>query len=918
MSRLAAAPRVAVLLLLVVVGIALLMILPAGSFLAGASAAPVSTASTPLSNSASASTSTHSLSEVTAQQNQRNLASFAQNIPSNLQHVPWIASMTGAGPKLGALTSVPNLALLEHPAQSHDNQINPFYVSQPAPLGLGDFGLGATPYSYNTSHIMGEVTFNTPPNATDPQSTGLLEVQGQHDGYVGSYNEFGIQLNTVATNISIPGSDQGFFWTQNVVNWNATGIHFVSDTFNMTNATQNPYVIAPGTLYSACGYTGNRIEQVLFNYGGVFQCVGGTVPLTAASYPVTIQLYNNATLSKQDRSEVSYGYRIIMAGTGMVYTGVSDLMVFNSPGAATHTAPANPAGFSIDGFAPSPTGLFRDAEIVLVGGIGGDNSVFTSVNGSINLMYSNASWGGWQNVPSAYNFGGDTGETGTGIADYWTPSHTLEINTGPAMLYGLWNAVPYVSVASGDIELSGTISPDFGFVFVSNTAPVLDPWNATLGERDNMSWLPSSTSGAFNTYLPPLGGAWTSQYYVQAFAPGYAEYNGTTVTGTDLAYAIVMTPSAGPINAPLYADSNAQAAALEMTLTGSMSAPYTFSNLYIDENFTFNHLNDYAYPEFTEVMFQGVTGGVHISAVYEGLGDSGMGNFYFRDFGQVVEGGLLAPAPFTEGPLENYTASINLYYGTDDQVYNMTLYGDGPTIVLWHEVDAQVWGLYAVDGGLGVLVGDSWGTAVWDVIVVDAAGVEDMGSAYTLAYEILVEEYGLGVESYSSFGAEYALIEAAYGSFGVEVGADYGASADYASYYYLPGDTDLTLYEIVAYDDSTGANVSLSTGIHADYIGAWDGSLGVVFANSAWIRVDHVVAKDNSDGVAAVFSSHIGIKDVSARDDSVGVILYIDDWVQVTKVVANDHSIAVAIHDSMHVKLHDIHAHDHSVAVEYY
>ena len=193
--------------------------------------------------------------------------------------------------------------------------------------------------------------------------------------------EFGIQLNTVATNITFPGSDAGFFWTQNVVDWNDTGIHFVDDTFNFTSGTP---VIRPGTIYSGCYNNTAGVNQILFVYGGVFQCVGGTIPVSPASYPVTIQLYNNATINAQNRTQVSYGYWIDEAGTGTIYTGISDTVVFNNP-TAPHTAPTRTPGFSIDGFAPTPLGLLRDAEIDIVGDIGGDNAVFRSVNGSVNL-----------------------------------------------------------------------------------------------------------------------------------------------------------------------------------------------------------------------------------------------------------------------------------------------------------------------------------------------------------------------------------------------------------------------------------------------------------------------------------------------------------------------------------------------------
>ena len=63
--------------------------------------------------------------------------------------------------------------------------------------------------------------------------------------------------------------------------------------------------------------------------------------------------------------------------------------------------------------------------------------MFRSINGTVNLEYTNTSTGTWKNVPSAYNFGSDTGETAAGIADYWTTGHQLVINQGPTLLYGL-------------------------------------------------------------------------------------------------------------------------------------------------------------------------------------------------------------------------------------------------------------------------------------------------------------------------------------------------------------------------------------------------------------------------------------------------------------------------------------------------
>jgi Thermopsin len=876
----------------IVVAIAALMLLPGGSVVPnvvaseepapGSTTGAASAASLPLTASAPSPTAT-----------------VLASLPANLESVPWIASLDHQGPARQPLTSLPNLALLEH-SGALGSPVNPFYVAQPAPLGLADYGLGATPYSYNTSHFMGEVTFNAPPNVTDPASTGVIEPGGAADGYVGSVHEFGIQLNTVATKFALPGTDAGFFWTQNVLNWNDTGIHFVDDTFNLTSATQTPFYIAPGTILSGCNNNSAGVNVILYNYGGVFQCVGKTIPVSASSYPVTVQLYNNATTNAQNDSQLSYGYRIVEAGTGKVYTGVSDRLVFNNPNAASGK-PKHTPGFSVDGFAGAPPGLFRDAELVLVGDIGGDNSVFRSISGSLSLEYSNASHGGFQSVPSAYNFGGDTGETSTGIADYWTPSHTLEINQGPSMLYGLWNAAPWASVKSGDIHLAGSISPSYGFVFVGNTPSPIDPW--ATGARDNLSWLPTTNSGTFSTYLPPLGAPWTTKYYVQAFAAGYAEKNGTPVTGSTASYSLTLKAAPGTLEAPLYMYSNAQAAALAKAVTGSGASPYVFNGLVVNMNASFDHLNDYGYASFVVFQAQSVTKPVYVNNTYQG-DDSPAGNFYFYDYSFSGSSGLLTPGPNVSGSMPYYTSGINLFDGAGDQVTNQLLAGYyyGLEIVLWQDSHASVSSVTSELLGSGVWVGDSVDTTVSNVVVTSGAdGVTDIGSTGTHVNGVLANgtlggfDRSTGVDAYSSSDGTYTDITATHGGFAVELGEDYGAEADYDPYYYLPGTVGATVSDITAAWGSWGVNASLSTDTSISQLIATHGSVAVFFEDSSYATVAHVFDGDHSTGVWALDASYLTIEWVTARNYSTGA--YLDSVTSVTlnNIVASDPSVAVVI-----------------------
>jgi spore maturation protein SpmB len=899
------------------------MVLPAGTVLSGATVpaygVPLTTGhSLTLSSAEPGATSALVPTSPTLAPPGSAPSSLYSGIPASLSHVPWIASLTHQGPSLKPLVSVPNLQILEHPPSTTGGSVNPFYVAQPAPLGLGDFGLGAHTYSYNTSHILGQVTFSAPPNVTDPASTGLVEPAGQPDGYVGSVYEFGIQLNTVATNISIPGSDHGFFWTQNVVNWNDTGIHFVDDTFNLTSGTQNPFVIEPGTIYSGC-HTTTGTGVILFNYGGVFQCVGGTIPLSPASYPVTLQLYNNASVNAQKRTQVTYGYRITESGIGKVYTGISDTIVFNNPAAPT-TAPHNHPGFSVDGFSPSPAGLFRDAEIVLVGGIGGDNSVFRSIHGAVNLEYTNSSSTPFQSVPSGYNFGGDTGETSTGIADYWTASHTLEINQGPAMLYGLWNAEPWASVASGAIHFAGSVTPSYALVFVGNTHPTLDPFGT--GARDNMSWLPTTNAGTFNTYLPPLGAPWTAKYFVQGFAAGSAEKNGTPVTGTTTSYSLTLRHAPGSLNAPLYMFSNAQASSLAKNVTGSAAAPYDFNGLVVNMNFTFEHVNDYGYATFSVFMSQGVTQAIDVNNTYQGT-DSPAGNFVIYDFPTGGSTGLLVPGPFNSTSAPDATSEINIYGGTGDSVTNQTLAGDGYglEIILWGDTDASVSQVASLYQGSGVWVGDSTGTDVWDVTVLSGAtGISDIGSTHTTGWDLFVVGSAgfppsLGVSGLSSTDGTFSWIWVSAGAVGVETGADYGAGADYASYYYLPGTIGLTLNDLIVSGGSLGANISLSESTTVDSAAVTNHSVAVVTDGSSGVRVSKVAVYDGSTGVSLYHSWVVSVSHVWAWNHSVGVLVN-DSWhVTVAGVLAWNHSTGIWVADSWGVNIYRVLAAHWSVGV---
>ncbi len=777
---------------------------------------------------------------------------------------------------------MPNLQLLEHGPTVKDGQISPGYGFQPAPMGLSDFGLGATgPYAYNTTNFLGTLTLNAPPNATNPGAAEMILPNGGSQGYISSPYVFGVQLNTVLTNITIPGTNDGQFWTQNVLDISDSGIHLVSDTFNAT-AGSGFYIPPTGTIVSGC--LGQNVQDILEEYGGVFQCVGATISITPADYPMTIQLYNNVSVDPATHNDyIAYGYNFVGAG-GFHATGIFNNVTFNNP---TGAAPTLTPGFEVSGMYASPY-LLYDAEMDIVGGIGGDNAVFSSLNGSIALQYTNAS-GSWHSIPSAYNFGGDTGETSTGVAGYWTGT-TERINAGPSFLYGLWNGVPHVSVASGDIQFNGTISPNYGFVFVSNVDPTTNNWGY------NFSWVPTNTAGDFNTYLPAGGIPPSTTYYVQSFAAGYGELNSTPFSASQDGYGITLSPSAGPITAPLYMNGNAQAAALEEAIYGVRSTPYTFSGLNIAMNLTFTHFNDYTFPSFVIFSATGVTGGLNVSDDFQAPNSASGATYYTYDYPST--GGLIPGSPqilvagtqfgqqfwLLQSPNVNVTDQI-----IGGQGFGSPYAQEGGAIFLWKDTHAYVaniiTGSYSTSPGWGVYVGDSVDTNVWNVTnEAPSYGIDDISSTGTTVS--WVNATSVAIQAYGAAHAVYSEINVT----GVYAAALYAGSVQPFGYYNLVGLIDSVLTNVTV-TDATGLGIADSTSVGAGHLyeanglGAIvegsnytsfanvmaNGGTGVVFGGAPAGMVTNVVATNGSTGVVLQGSTGGSITTVSASSGAVGV-----------------------------------------------
>ncbi len=860
-----------------------LMVLPAASFLStsdathgGGSAAPA-TAAVASAPSASSTNSTHYRHGYAAgpgNTTARSLAVPAPAAPTGLSSsfASDLATGVGSGQpavgrNLGDLVSYPSASILNNlaPDVTAVSTVTPNYVSTPAPLGLADYGVGASgPYNYSTPSFRATVGLEAAPNVTAPVTQSVIDPSGAKLGLVASPYEFSLQLNTVLTNVTIPGTNFGAFWTQNVIDVNATAIHFVDDVWNISAYSDGYFPIGgyPATIASGCGTT--NVTGILNLSQGVYQCVGGSVAISSASYPLTIQLFNNASVTAAGDDQVQFGYRITGAG-GLAATGVSDTVVFNNPN-GTFVPPPNPVAFEVNGSSYAPTYPFLyDSEIVFGGPIGGSNAVFRSLNGTLQLQYSHA--GAYKNIRSAYDFGSDTGETAVGLSAYYTTDGVEEVNQGPSLLYGLWNGTASNSVSSGFIRFAGSIDPTYGFVFVSNVASP-----GTYGT--NLSWVPTTATGTFDSLLPPAIPTGGAAYTTMLYAPNQTVVSGTAFSTSQTDYAFPASTHFDETDAPLYMDGETQAKDLAVNVTGYTSGAYDFNSLVINMPFPFTHLNDFGYPSFVILQAEGLKStAVHVNDTIEG--DNFDGALYFIYDTGSSGWQFEQPAPY--GFQDGYTEQFNIWGSASPQVTNETLIGrgafsgafqDGPGAIgggvfLYGDSGAVAYNLSSEAGSWGLANVASHGTSVHALAAYTGAiALSDIGSSKTVGLNISANgpEDSIGVYELGSTSPSYTYLNATGRAYALLAGLDEYLRSGYRGAF---GVKDASVKYVNATDDAYGAIFIWSSDNTVSDIGAYYGA-GVAAAFSSGTTIENVRAFA-ATAFVTVGSNYTNVSDVDSR-----------------------------------------------------
>lgn len=555
-------------------------------------------------------------------------------------------------------TYLPNLgAIGPHPRPA--GHIVPLYRSAPAPMGLSDVGLrsgggGAlVPYLLNSSSINGSIRIaNASPFYVDAS---------------GPYG-FGIQLNTVVTNVTLFGNSTNTFWTQNVVQY-ASDSHQLTFIDNIWNFSSLSGVLPPESIRSGNGTV----------VGSTYYFVVG--PTFTVGMPFTLNLSTTTGRVGGDDA-VWFNYTLINASGG-IRSGSYDRVVFASGGATT-----GGAHYEINGENYSPIGLPYDAELVLGGPGGGSTQDFQSFSSTLGLTYWNATSQRYVTVPTAEGYGTDTGETVSGVTSGYTltgPNPIAMLAAGPSYLIPLWGdgGLP------GSLRFAGSIAPTNAWLFLTN---------GTTYNSTDAQWAPLPTNGNF---------AFNLSLYFAGYAARFelSDYRSVTLaltSPTTVSTALVRDTSWG-VYTPLTAWSNSELAAIATSGNGSSANPYLLdANEYGALAPEFSGLNDFWFPVFYGLLLASTS--AHVA-----LDPAPSFRVYFNAEMTNVSALALAGLPlWNDLQLELYNATnvslLNTTGITGWATANADLYFPLANLVLWNSSDILVAGDAFISMGASVIV----------------------------------------------------------------------------------------------------------------------------------------------------------------------------------------------------------------------
>jgi len=465
-------------------------------------------------------------------------------------------------------------------SQTHNlGYVTPLYSAAPAPSGLAYYGESegaggaVVPSILNTTSLLAQVDTNGP---------GIVA----QDLFGSSPDSYGIQLNAVQTNVTLLGQAGYSFWTQNVVEYYPSSdfMILVDNVWNFSSPT--------GDLGGDTILSGNGYNEISYYYDEVI------VPFPVVQ-PWDLSLYMNSTLVGGNDAVT---FTVLLSGpSGLIFSAPYDTVVFDSTGSggAPMTAPSN---YTANGFSYNPIGLTDDFELIFGGPGGGSNSDLSAADATLGLSYWNAAAGEYQSTPSAYNYGGETGETVTGASIGWAsgagaPAGTTNygvMTTGPTTMRGLWNA----GAPKGVVAVTLNVNPANAFAIFTplNNSPTLANFVYAQPYAESVLYGPTF-------YLTP--GKYTLSIELSNYDPVTLSLN---VQSNEKITEHLRSDYRQGVYTPLWAFSNQELAGISSYGRGTTFDPYVlFNNQRGALSSVFGLYNDYTFPVYPGVFLSGTT-----------------------------------------------------------------------------------------------------------------------------------------------------------------------------------------------------------------------------------------------------------------------------------------------------------------------
>ncbi len=584
----------------------------------------------------------------------------------------------------------------------HGNIVSPLYSSAPAPMGLGDFGISVNstgaivPYTYETPSFEAKVTINN-----------------LYDFYLLDDGPYSVtfQLNTVLNHVTLFGNSSYVFWNQNVVFYSAR-THQLTFLDNIWNFSSSAFYMSTNSIVSGNGTL----------VPGVFYYAIG--PTFTVSYPFTVYLYLNSTVINDDTA-VFFNYTVVSNGTSI--SGSYDTVLFNSSyGMPTGYVTPQPY-YLVSGSQITPNGyLLNDAEIMIGGPGGGSTTMIYNINATMNLLYYNSTLKSYRNVPAAFDFGTDTGETSEGIAEYWA-NETAYLQPGPSFLFGMWNA----SMNNAFMNFNGQVTPPNAFMFVSPG----NSFNESLS-----AWSPLSLNGQYNFKLPY--GNYSAKVMLSDYDPIITQLSSSNV------FRLHKDLSMG-IYTPLYAFNNNQLSYISFQGNGSESNPYViFNNEYSPIDSIFAVFNDYTFPTFSGVLIMNTN-------AYVDLNNMPSFMVYYPSYYYVFLNSYLLPT-YNYLNFEFYNTTHLSLYGTQYISGWFTAYLNGfplANVILWNSTGDLIAKntFYSMGSSLLIYNPNSTvsGNVIWGNYFLESNLEKTINTIF------LADQPPMGISVYSSYNTIY-------------------------------------------------------------------------------------------------------------------------------------------------------------------